>query len=101
MVRRICKIMGTIYFIFRLDLCSHEAVSFTFLSQCVRRHQTVLLVNVAQEKKRLETSFKCDNVKALIKMSNCENMVLHFSEKVQKIAAFAMLVLFFSDQTIA
>ena len=54
-----------------------------------------------KKKKRLETPFKCDNVKALIKMSNCENMVLHFSEKVQKIAAFAMLVLFFSDQTIA
>ena len=42
------------------------------------------------KKTRLETPFKGDNVKALIKTSNCENLVLYFSEKVQKIAAFAM-----------
>ena len=40
---------------------------------------------------RLETPFKGDNVKALVKTSKCENSVLYFSEKVQKIAAFAML----------
>ena len=40
---------------------------------------------------RLETPFKCDNVKALIKTSNYENLVLYFSEKVQKIATFALL----------
>ena len=40
-------------------------------------------------KTRLETSFKGDNVKALVKTSICENLVLHFSEKVQKNAAFA------------
>ena len=39
---------------------------------------------------------------ALIKISNCENLVvLYFSEKVQKNAAFAMLFFIFSDQTIA
>ena len=43
---------------------------------------------------RLETPFKGDNVKALVKTSNCENLVLYFSEKVQKIAAFAMLFWF-------
>ena len=42
------------------------------------------------KKPRLETSFKGDNVKALVKTSNCENLALYFSEKVQKIAAFAM-----------
>ena len=47
-----------------------------------------------QEKKRLETPFKCDNVKALIKTSNCEELVLYFSEKSKKIAAFAMLFWF-------
>ena len=52
------------------------------------------------KKTRLETLCKCDNVKALVKMSNCENLVLYYSEKVQKIAAFAMLFWFFSDQTI-
>ena len=43
------------------------------------------------KKKRLETPCKGDNVKALIKTSNCEKVVLYSSEKSQKIAAFAML----------
>ena len=46
------------------------------------------------KKNRLETPFKGDDVKALIKMSNCENLDLYFTEKVQKIAAFAMLFWF-------
>ena len=46
------------------------------------------------KKTRLETPFKGDNVKALVKTSNWENLVLYFSEKVQKIAAFAMLFWF-------
>ena len=33
-------------------------------------------------------------VKALIKTSNCENSVIYFSEKFQKIAAIAMLFWF-------
>ena len=43
------------------------------------------------KKNRLETPFKGDNVKALIKNVKCENLVLYFSEKVQKIVAFALL----------
>ena len=46
------------------------------------------------KKTRLETLFKDDNVKALVKTSNCENLVLYFFEKFQKIAAFAMLFWF-------
>ena len=46
------------------------------------------------KKNRLETSFKGDEVRALIKTSNCENLVLYFSEKVKKIAVFAMLFWF-------
>ena len=42
------------------------------------------------KKIRLETPLIGDNVKALVKTSNCENLVLYFSEKVQKVAAFAM-----------
>ena len=42
------------------------------------------------KKTRLEIPFKGDNVKAKVKMSNCENLVLYFSEKVQNIAPFAM-----------
>ena len=52
------------------------------------------------KKTRLEPPFKGDNVKTLVKASNCENLVLIFSEKVRKIASFAMLFLVFSDQTI-
>ena len=43
------------------------------------------------QKNRLETLFKGDDVKAFIKMSNCENLVLYFSEKGKKIAVFALL----------
>ena len=47
------------------------------------------------KKTRLETPFKGDNVKALVKTSNCANLVLqYFSERVQKIAAFVMLFWF-------
>ena len=72
----------------------------TFTKKCTRNytaaytiHQPVLLVNVVQEN-RLETPFKGDNVRALMKTSNCKNLVLYFSAKVQKIAAFAMLFCF-------
>ena len=46
------------------------------------------------KKTRLEIPFKGDNVKALVKTSDCENLVLYFSEKVQKITVFAMLFWF-------
>ena len=42
------------------------------------------------KKTRLDTPFKDDNIKA----SNCENLALYFSEKDQKIAAFAMFFWF-------
>ena len=60
-MRRICAIMVTLDFIFRLVLYSHEDVSFIIIFL-----NLVLLVNVVQEK-RLGTPFKGDNVKALIK----------------------------------
>ena len=94
MVRRICEIMVTLDFIFRLVHCSSEDVSFKII--CLN-----LFVGIKQfdllmwfKKTRLETPFKCDNVKALVKTSNCENLVLYFSEKDQKIAAFAVLFWF-------
>ena len=46
------------------------------------------------KKNQLETLFKGDNIKALITTSNCEKLELYFSEKAQKIAAFAMLFWF-------
>ena len=75
--------------------CSREDVSFIII--CLNVLEGIklcyLLMSI-KKKKRLETSFKMDNVKSLIKASNCENLVLYFSEKVQKIAPFALLVWF-------
>ena len=84
----------TLDFIFRLVHCSSEDVSFysIFLNVLEGIKQFYLLMWF--KKTRLETPFKGDNVKALVKTSNCENLVLYFSEKVQKIAAFAMLFCF-------
>ena len=83
----------TLDFIFCLVLCSREDV---FNSICLN-----VLGGIKQfyllmwfKKTRLETAFKVDNVKALVKTSNCENLVLYFSEKIQKIAAFAMFFWF-------
>ena len=94
MVRRICEIMVTLDFIFRLVHCSSEDVSFN--SNCLNvlegiKHFYLLMWF---KKTRLEIPFKGDNVKALVKTSNCENFVPYYSEKVQKIAAFAMLFWF-------
>ena len=93
MVRRICDIMVTLDLSFRSCTVVVKMFHSTLLSECVGRHQVVLIANVVQ-KTQLETLFKGDNVKAFVKTSNCENMVLYFSQKVQKIAAFAMLFWF-------
>ena len=94
MVRRICEIMVTLDFIFRLLHCSSEDVSFNIICLNVLEGIKQLHLLMRFKKTRLETPFKGDNVKALVKTSNCENLVLYFSEKVQKIAAFAMLFWF-------
>ena len=85
----------TLDFIFRLVHCSNEDVSFNSICLNVFEgiNQFHLLMWV--KKTRLETPFECDNVKALVKTSNCENLVPYFSEKFQKIAAFVMLFLVF------
>ena len=90
MVRRICEITVTLDFIFRLVHCSSEDVSFN--SICLNVLQGIKQFNLLVwfKKTRLELPFKCDNVKSLVKTSNCENLVLYLSEKVQKSAAFAM-----------
>ena len=85
MVRRVCGIIVTLDFIFRLVRCFIQQ----YLSECIGRHQTAILDNVLQE--ILETPFISKYVKALIKTSKCENMVLNFSKKVQQLKAFAVL----------
>ena len=94
MVRRICEIMVTLDFIFRLVHCSSEDVSFNIICLNVLEGIKQFHLLMRFKKTRLETPFKGDNVKALVKKSNCENLVLYFSEKVQKNALFAMLFWF-------
>ena len=67
MVRRICEITDTLDFIFRLVLCSHEDVSFN--SKCLNVLEGINQFYLIMwfKKNRLETPFKGDSVKALIK----------------------------------
>ena len=84
----------TLGFIFRIVLCSREDASLNIICLSVLEGIKQFYVFMWFKKKRLETLFKFDNVKALVKTSNCENLVLYFSEKNQKTAAFAMLFWF-------
>ena len=94
MVRRICEITVTLDFIFRFVHCSNEDVSFNSICLNVLEGIKQFYLLMWFKKTRLETPFKGNNVKALVKTSNCENLVLHFPEKVHKTAAFAMLFWF-------
>ena len=93
-MRRIYEITVTLDFIFRLVHCSSEDVSFNSICLNVLEGIKQFYLLMWFKKTRLETPFKGDNVKALVKTSNCQNLVLYFSEKFQKIAAFAMLFWF-------
>ena len=84
----------TLNFIFRLVHCSSEDFSFNSICLNVLEGIRQFYLLMWFKKTRLETPFKGDSVKALVKTSNCENLVLYFSEKVQKIADFAMLFWF-------
>ena len=96
MVRHICEITVTLDFIFRLVHCSSEDDLFNSkslnVSEGIKQFYLLMWFMIT----RLETPFKGDNVRALLKTSNCENLVLYFSEKVQKI--FQNLLCFFGFQ---
>ena len=94
MVRRICEIMVTLDCIFRLVHFSSEDVSFNIICLNVLEGIKQFYLLMRFKKIRLATPFKGDNVKASVKTSKSENLVLYFSEKVRKIAAFAMLFWF-------
>ena len=79
MMRHICEIMVTLDFIFRLVLYSHEDVSFNIIFLNVLEGIIQFHLSMWLKKNRLETPFKGDNVKALIKTSNCKNLALYFS----------------------
>ena len=91
MVRRICEITVTLNFIFRLVHCSGEVVSFNSICLNVFEGIKQFYLLLWFKNTRLETPLKGDNVNALVKTSKCENLVLYFSVKIQKVAAFAML----------
>ena len=81
-------------FIFRFVLYSREDVSFNIICLNVLEDIKQFYLLMWFMKNRLETPFKGGNVKALIKTSNCENLIHYLSEKVRKIAAFATLFFF-------
>ena len=83
MVRRICEKTVTLYFIFRLVHCSSEDVSFNSICWNVLEGIKQFYLLMWFKKTRLETPFKGDNVKAIADTSNCENLILQFSEKVK------------------
>ena len=62
-MRRICEIMVTLDFIFRLVLFSHEDVSFSIIFLNVLEGIKQFHLSMWFKKNRLETSFKGDNVK--------------------------------------
>ena len=80
----------TLEFIFRIVLCSCEDVSFNSICLHVLEDIKQFYLLMWLKKNRIETPFKDDDVKASIKTSNCENLVLFISEKVKKIAVFDM-----------
>ena len=79
---------------FYLVHCNSEDVSINSICLNVLEGIEQFYLLIWFKKTRLETPFKGNNVKALVKTSNFKNLVLYFSEKVQKIAAFAMLFWF-------
>ena len=78
-MRHICEIMVTLDFFFRLVLYSHEDDLFTIIFLNVLEGIKQVHLSMWFKKTRLETPFKGDNVKPLMKTSNCENFVLYFS----------------------
>ena len=79
MMRRICEIMVTSGFIFRLVLYSVEDISFNTIFLNVLEGVEQFQLSMWFKKTRLETPIKGDNGKALIKTSNYEKLVLYFS----------------------
>ena len=71
-MQRICEIAVTLDFIFRLVHCIHEDVSFNIICLNVLEGIKQFYLSLWFKKTRLETPFKGDNVKAIIKTSNCE-----------------------------
>ena len=74
----------TLDFIFRLVLYSSEDVSFNSICLNVLEDIKQFYLLMWFKKKQLETPFKGDDIKALIKTSNCENLVFISLRKLRK-----------------
>ena len=85
---------GDVRFYLSAVHCSSEDVSFNSICPNVLEGIKQLNLLMWFKKTQLETPFKGDKVKTLVKTSNCENLVLYFSEKVQKTAVFDMIFWF-------
>ena len=72
-MRRICEITMTLDFIFRLVLYSYEDVSFNTILLNVLEGIKQFNLSMWVMKTRLETPYKGDNVKALIKRQIVKN----------------------------
>ena len=76
MMRRICEIKVTLDFIFGLVHCRSEDVSFNCICLNMLEGIKQFFLLMWFKKTRLETPFKGNNVNALVKTSNFENLVL-------------------------
>ena len=75
----------TLDFIFRLVLYSREDVSSNIICLNVLEDTKQLKLLMWFKKTRLETPFKGDDVRALIKSSNCENWSFISLRKFRKL----------------
>ena len=85
MVRRICEIMVTLDFIFRLVHCSSEDVSFSIICLNVFEGIKQFYLLMWFKKTRLETPFKGDNVKALVKRQIVKTWSFISLSKIRKV----------------
>ena len=85
MVRRICEIMVTLDFIFRLVHCSSEDVSFSIICLNVFEGIKQFYLLMWFKKTRLETPFKVDNVKALVKRQIVKTWSFISLRKIRKV----------------
>ena len=79
-------------------LCSHEDVSFNNICLNVLEGIKQFYLSIWFKKKRLETPFKGDNKKTLIK---CKIVKMFISREKSENCSICFALLVFSDQTIA
>ena len=84
-MRHICEITVILDFIFRLMLYSHEDVSFNTIFLNVLEGIKQINLSMWFMKNRLETPFKGDNVKALIKPQIVTNLSFISLRKFRKL----------------